>query len=105
MFKNTPTHLCFIRLVKGSVEPGGVPLGHNLSSFLRLSLLYKFGDVYLDTHVIVLQRLTRLRKVIGAQTLDGRTGNWTRLNNAVLAFDKDYRSWPGISKRFAFPNF
>ncbi|KAK4743733.1 hypothetical protein SAY87_010045 [Trapa incisa] len=62
------------------------------------SLLYKFGDVYLDTHVIVLRRLTRLRKVIGAQTSDGRTGNWTRLNNVVLAFDKGHRSCTSSSR-------
>ncbi|KAK4787812.1 hypothetical protein SAY86_011645 [Trapa natans] len=90
LFKNTPAQLWFSRLVKGSVDPGEVPLGQNLSNLLRLSLLYKYGGVYLDTDVVVLRSLTQLRNVIGAQTVDGRTGNWSRLNNAVLAFDKGH---------------
>ncbi|KAJ6979037.1 hypothetical protein NC653_027257 [Populus alba x Populus x berolinensis] len=34
--------------------------------------------------------VTKLRNVIGAQTLDLETRNWSRLNNAVLIFDKKH---------------
>lgn len=90
LFKNTHAKLWFSRLVKGSVDPGEVPLGQNLSNLLRLSLLYKFGGIYLDTDVITTRSFTGLRNVIGAQTVNVGTGNWSRLNNAVLVFDKSH---------------
>ncbi|XP_042519850.1 uncharacterized protein At4g19900-like [Macadamia integrifolia] len=90
LFKNTPAEAWFDQLRKGNVDPGGVSLGQNLSNLLRLAVLYKFGGVYIDTDVIILQSFSNLRNVIGAQTLDLVTGNWSRLNNAVLIFDRNH---------------
>ncbi|KAK9152707.1 hypothetical protein Sjap_000187 [Stephania japonica] len=90
IFKNTLAEVWFDRLRKGSVEPGEVSLGQNISNLLRLVLLYKFGGVYIDTDVIVLRSFVKLRNVIGAQTTDLETGNWSRLNNAVMIFDKKH---------------
>ncbi|XP_041026559.1 lactosylceramide 4-alpha-galactosyltransferase-like [Juglans microcarpa x Juglans regia] len=90
IFKNTHAEAWFDRLRKGIVDPGVVSLGQNLSNLLRLALLYKFGGIYVDTDVIVLRSFSQLRNVIGAQTIDDETGNWSRLNNAVLIFDKNH---------------
>ncbi|KAL6197458.1 hypothetical protein ACLB2K_033066 [Fragaria x ananassa] len=90
LFHNTPAEAWFIGLRKGDVRPGGVSIGQNLSNVLRLALLYKFGGIYLDTDVIVLRSLSKMKNVIGAQTVDFQTGNWSRLNNAVLVFDKNH---------------
>ncbi|ONI10353.1 hypothetical protein PRUPE_4G042800 [Prunus persica] len=90
LFKNTPAEAWYSELRTGKVNPGGVSLGQNLSNLLRLALLYKFGGIYLDTDVIVLKSLSKLRNVIGAQAIDAQTGNWSRLNNAVLVFDKNH---------------
>ena len=90
VFKNTYAEAWFDSLRKGNVNPGEVSLGQNLSNLLRLGLLYKFGGIYVDTDVIVLKSFSKLRNVIGAQTVDLDTGNWSRLNNAVLIFDKNH---------------
>ncbi|KAF2305144.1 hypothetical protein GH714_002044 [Hevea brasiliensis] len=90
IFKNTHAESWFNELSKGSVDPGKVSFGQNLSNLLRLALLYKFGGTYLDTDVIVLKSFEKMRNVIGAQTIDLETGNWSRLNNALLIFDKNH---------------
>ncbi|CAI9787917.1 unnamed protein product [Fraxinus pennsylvanica] len=90
LFKNTAAESWFNQLMKGNVNPGEVPLGQNLSNLLRLGLLYRFGGIYLDTDVIILKNFGNLRNVIGAQTIDFLTGNWTRLNNAVMVFDEGH---------------
>ncbi|KAJ4975650.1 hypothetical protein NE237_000756 [Protea cynaroides] len=90
IFKNTPAEAWFNRLRKGNVHPGEISLGQNLSNLLRLAVLYKFGGVYMDTDVLVLKSFSNLSNVIGAQTLDIETGNWSRLNNAVLIFDRKH---------------
>ncbi|KAG9440996.1 hypothetical protein H6P81_016850 [Aristolochia fimbriata] len=90
IFKDTPAEEWFHRLKGGLINPGDVPLGQNLSNLLRLALLYKFGGIYVDTDVIVLKSFSGLRNVIGAQTVDAGTGNWSRLNNAVMIFDKKH---------------
>ncbi|OMO76466.1 hypothetical protein CCACVL1_15636 [Corchorus capsularis] len=90
IFKNTHAELWFNQLKKGNVNPGEIALGQNLSNLLRLALLYKYGGVYLDTDIIVLKSLNKLRNVIGAQSMNPETKNWTRLNNAVLIFDKQH---------------
>lgn len=90
IFKDTHAEAWFDRLKKGNVDPGEVSLGQNLSNLLRLAVLYKFGGIYLDTDVIVLKRFSKLKNVIGAQTIDLETGNWSRLNNAVLIFNKHH---------------
>ncbi|XP_059292168.1 uncharacterized protein At4g19900 [Lycium ferocissimum] len=90
LFKNTIAQAWIDSLMKGNVDPGEVSLGQNLSNLLRLGLLYKFGGIYLDTDVIVLKSFRKLRNVIGAQTIDVETRNWSRLNNAVMIFDKGH---------------
>lgn len=74
----------------GKRDPGKISLAQNLSNLMRLAYLYKYGGVYLDTDMIVLKSFKGLRNVIGAQTLDPSSTNWTRLNNAVLIFDKNH---------------
>ncbi|KAL3531710.1 hypothetical protein ACH5RR_005231 [Cinchona calisaya] len=89
LFKNTPAEAWFNYLRTGKIDPGKVPLAQNLSNLIRLAVLYKYGGVYLDTDFIVLRDFSMLRNVIGAQSVDAN-GNWTRLNNAVLVFDKKH---------------
>lgn len=90
IFKDTSAEKWFEKLKKGTLSPGVIPLEQNLSNLLRLVLLYKYGGIYLDTDVIILKSLTNLHNVIGAQTLDAVTRKWSRLNNAVLIFDKNH---------------
>ncbi|GLU23039.1 hypothetical protein SLE2022_390730 [Rubroshorea leprosula] len=90
IFKNTPAKPWFSGLKKGNVDAGEVSLGQNLSNLLRLALLYKFGGVYIDADVMVLKSFNKLRNVIGAQAIDLETKSWSRLNNAVLIFDKQH---------------
>ncbi|TYI23215.1 hypothetical protein ES332_A06G149300v1 [Gossypium tomentosum] len=90
IFKNTYAETWFNRLKKGNINPGEVSLGQNLSNLLRLALLYKYGGVYLDTDVLVLKSIKRLRNVISAQSINPETKNWSRLNNAVLIFDQNH---------------
>ncbi|XP_058109868.1 uncharacterized protein At4g19900-like [Magnolia sinica] len=90
LLRNTPAGAWFNELKKGNVDPGEIPLAQNLSNLLRLAVLYKYGGIYLDTDFIVMKKLTALRNSIGAQAIDAETGNWSRLNNAVLIFDKQH---------------
>ncbi|EPS64460.1 hypothetical protein M569_10322, partial [Genlisea aurea] len=90
LFNNTPGSVWYRRLLHGGVNPGEIPLGQNLSNLLRLGFLYRFGGIYLDTDVIVLRSFQGLRNVIGAQTADASTGNWSRLNTAVMVFDENH---------------
>lgn len=89
IFKKTPGEMWLRQLRNGDVNPGEVPIGQNLSNLLRLGLLYRFGGIYLDTDIIVMKSFAGLRNVIGAQTID-ETGNWSRLNNAVMVFEKKH---------------
>ncbi|KAK1266538.1 hypothetical protein QJS04_geneDACA000516 [Acorus gramineus] len=90
LFKSTVAEAWFDRLRQGKVDPGEVSLAQNLSNLLRLAILYKFGGVYIDSDVIVTKSFSKLRNTIGAQTIDAQTGNWSRLNNAVMIFDKKH---------------
>ncbi|CAL5183421.1 unnamed protein product [Lathyrus oleraceus] len=90
LFKNTHAETWFNRLKQGNVNPGGISLGQNLSNLLRLSLLYKFGGIYIDADVMILKSFSNLRNTIGAQNIDVKTKKWSRLNNAVLIFDKNH---------------
>ncbi|CAA7061814.1 unnamed protein product [Microthlaspi erraticum] len=74
----------------GKIDPGKISLAQNLSNLMRLAYLYRYGGVYLDTDMIVLKSFKGLKNVIGAQTFDPSSTNWTRLNNAVLIFDKKH---------------
>ncbi|XP_016177634.1 uncharacterized protein LOC107619914 [Arachis ipaensis] len=84
IFKGTHAKSWFQKLKEGNVNPGEVFLGQNLSNLLRLALLYKFGGAYIEADVVVLKIFSKLRNTIGALNLDPRTGEWSRLNNAVL---------------------
>ncbi|ESQ29351.1 hypothetical protein EUTSA_v10023465mg [Eutrema salsugineum] len=90
IFKDTSAEKWFERLKKGMFSPGVIPLEQNLSNLLRLVLLYKFGGIYLDTDVIIIKPLSHLHNVIGAQSVDSITRKWSRLNTAVLIFDKNH---------------
>ncbi|KAK9069968.1 hypothetical protein SSX86_010366 [Deinandra increscens subsp. villosa] len=89
LFKNTPAKNWYKRIKNGSRDPGEIPLAQNLSNLIRLVVLYRYGGVYLDTDFIPLNDFNGLRNSIGAQSVD-QFGNWTRLNNAVLVFDKKH---------------
>lgn len=89
LFKDTPAESWFNEVKKGNVDPGKIPFPQNLSNLLRLAVLHKYGGVYLDTDVIVLKKFSDLKNTIGAQSVD-TNGNWSRLNNAVLVFDKKH---------------
>lgn len=89
LFKDTPAESWFDDMKSGTRDPGEIPLAQNLSNLIRLAVLYKYGGVYLDTDFIVLKDFSGLRNSIGAQSMNP-LGNWTRLNNAVLIFDKDH---------------
>ncbi|XP_071714459.1 uncharacterized protein [Rutidosis leptorrhynchoides] len=101
LFKNTMAESWFVKLIKGEVNVGYVPLGQNLSNLLRYCLLYKYGGVYIDTDVIVLKSFTKLKNSIGAQTLDLNSKKWSRLNNAVMVFDKRHPLVYKFIKEFA----
>ncbi|KAK6930311.1 Alpha 1,4-glycosyltransferase domain [Dillenia turbinata] len=64
IFKNTLAKSRFDILKKGNVEPGEVSI-----------VIKSFGS---------------LRNVIGARTMDLESGNWSRLNNAVMVFDEKH---------------
>ncbi|KAK5804354.1 uncharacterized protein LOC108456221 [Gossypium arboreum] len=89
LLNNTPAEAWFNDIKSGEKDPGGIPLAQNLSNLMRLAALYKYGGVYLDTDFIVLKSFKGLKNTIGAQSINS-TKNWTRLNNAVLVFDKNH---------------
>lgn len=90
LLDGTPAEAWLGAVRRGEVGPGSVPLGQNLSNLLRLALLYKYGGVYLDADVVVLRPLSSLHNAIGAQAVDAVTGDWMRLNNAVMVFDRGH---------------
>ncbi|CAA7051057.1 unnamed protein product [Microthlaspi erraticum] len=90
LLKETAGESWLEEIQTGKRDPGKIPLAQNLSNLMRLAFLFKFGGVYLDTDMIVLKSFKSLRNVIGAQTLEPVSRNWTRLNNAVLVFDKNH---------------
>ncbi|KAL0375320.1 UNVERIFIED_CONTAM: hypothetical protein Sradi_3447700 [Sesamum radiatum] len=89
LFNNTPAEGWLNDIKNGNKDPGAIPLAQNLSNLIRLTALYKYGGVYLDTDFIILKDFSGLRNAVGAQSIDAN-GNWTRLNNAVLIFDKNH---------------
>nr|XP_023901277.1 lactosylceramide 4-alpha-galactosyltransferase-like [Quercus suber] len=90
LFKNTPAEAWFKEMKSGNKDPGEIPIAQNLSNLVRLAVLYKYGGVYLDTDFIVLKPFRGLKNLIGAQSMDMKSKNWTRLNNAVLIFDANH---------------
>ncbi|KAK4432294.1 hypothetical protein Salat_0991500 [Sesamum alatum] len=101
LFENTPAEGWLSDIMNGNRDPGEIPLAQNLSNLIRLAVLYKYGGVYLDTDFIVLKDFSGLRNTIGAQSVDVN-GNWTRLNNAVLVFDKNHELVYKFIEEFAF---
>ncbi|KAM3340493.1 lactosylceramide 4-alpha-galactosyltransferase [Capsicum galapagoense] len=101
LFNSTPVESWFDDLKNGRKDPGEIPLAQNLSNLIRLAVLYKYGGVYLDTDFIILKDFSRLRNSIGAQSISAN-GNWTRLNNAVLIFDKKHPLLYKFMEEFAF---
>ncbi|CAL5069036.1 unnamed protein product [Urochloa decumbens] len=88
LLDGTPAESWLAAVKRGGVKPGSVPLGQNLSNLLRLALLYRYGGAYLDADVVVLRPFAGvLRNAVGAQAVDEATGEWRRLNNAVMVFD------------------
>ncbi|OMO85122.1 hypothetical protein CCACVL1_10415 [Corchorus capsularis] len=87
LVKNTPAEPWLDDLRSGNMDPGSIPLFNHLSDLIRLSVLYKYGGVYLDTDFIFLKDLSPLRNVIGAQSINQQTKKWSRLNGAVMIFD------------------
>lgn len=102
LFNDTAAQAWYNQLMQGNVYPGEVSLGQNLSNLLRLGLLYRFGGIYLDTDILVLKSFKRLRNTIGAQTINHETRNWSRLNNAVMIFDKGHPLLYKFIEEFAF---
>ncbi|KAJ0028539.1 hypothetical protein Pint_35196 [Pistacia integerrima] len=90
LFKDTPAEAWFTEMKRGNKDPGEIPLAQNLSNLMRLTVLHKYGGVYLDTDFIVLKSFKALKNSIGAQSVNKESGNWTRLNNAVLVFDRNH---------------
>ncbi|XP_044502993.1 lactosylceramide 4-alpha-galactosyltransferase-like [Mangifera indica] len=90
LFRNTPAEAWSKEMMSGKKDPGEIPLAQNLSNLIRLAVLYKYGGVYTDTDFIFLKSFKWLKNSIGAQSMDMESGNWTRLNNAVLIFDRNH---------------
>ncbi|KAH7288196.1 hypothetical protein KP509_31G016400 [Ceratopteris richardii] len=88
LLEETPAQRWFNDLLVGRIDAGTISIYQNLSNLLRLAVLYKYGGIYIDSDIIVMKSFANLRNVIGAQSVDTRTGKWSRLNNAVLVFDK-----------------
>lgn len=101
LFRGTPAERWFQQLKDGLGDPGEINLMQNLSNLMRLVALYKYGGIYLDTDIIVLKSLADLRNVVGAQSIDPDTRQWSRLNNAVLVFDKAHPLVYKFIKEFA----
>ncbi|KAK4771309.1 hypothetical protein SAY87_031841 [Trapa incisa] len=90
LLEKTPAMTWYHEIKNGSRDPGEIPLAQNLSNLLRLAVLYKYGGVYIDTDFIAIKEFIGLRNSIGAQSINPETGKWTRINNAVMAFDRGH---------------
>lgn len=101
LFKKTSAEQWLRKIKSGDIDPGEVPFAQNLSNILRLAVLYKYGGVYMDADIIILRNFSGLKNAIGAQSADPQTGQWNRLNNAVLAFDKRHPLLLKFIKEFA----
>ncbi|XP_060674124.1 uncharacterized protein LOC132804153 [Ziziphus jujuba] len=87
LVKNTPAEAWLEELKSGKIDPGFIPLSQNLCNLIRLTVLHKYGGVYLDTDMIVLRDFSELKNSVGAQTIDPVSKRWLRLNGAVMVFD------------------
>ncbi|GLJ40756.1 hypothetical protein SUGI_0842690 [Cryptomeria japonica] len=89
LFSGTAAEGWLRNITSGKADPGKIGFGQNLSNISRLAVLYKYGGIYIDSDVIILKSMAKLRNVIGAQSVDP-LGQWNRLNNAVLVFEKGH---------------
>ncbi|KAF3449731.1 hypothetical protein FNV43_RR10462 [Rhamnella rubrinervis] len=87
LVKNTPAESWLEGIKSGKRDPGYVPLSQNLCNLIRLSVLHRYGGVYLDTDMIILRDFSELRNSVGAQTVDPVSKKWITLNGAVMIFD------------------
>lgn len=101
LLRRTPAEAWFDELRKGNKDPGEIPLAQNLSNLIRLAVLYRYGGVYLDTDFIILKDISPLRNCIGAQSIAPVSGNWTRLNNAAMVFDRHHPLLRKFMQEFA----
>ncbi|KAK4742568.1 hypothetical protein SAY87_000569 [Trapa incisa] len=89
LVENTPAET-WLEMMKNGTKDPGVHFLMNLSNLIRLAVLYKYGGIYLDTDVVLLKDVTGLRNTVGAQSVDPKTRKWSRLNGAVMIFDKGH---------------
>ncbi|XP_060674423.1 uncharacterized protein LOC132804276 [Ziziphus jujuba] len=101
LVKNTPAEAWLEGLKSSKIDPGFIPLPQNLANLIRLTVLYKYGGVYLDTDIIILRDFSELRNSIGAQSIDRATKQWTILNNAVMVFDMNHPILLDFMKEFS----
>ena len=87
LLKNTPAEAWYRNIERWRV---GVHFFSHITEIIRLSTLYKYGGVYLDTDVIVMRDMSSLRNCVGTE-LSGAHGEAKVLNGAVLVFDKGSR--------------
>ncbi|GLJ40720.1 hypothetical protein SUGI_0841510 [Cryptomeria japonica] len=87
LFKGTGAATWLRNVKAGKIDPGEISFAQNLSNIIRLAALHMYGGIYMDSDVIILKSMAKLKNVIGAQSMDQR-GHWNRLNNAVLVFKK-----------------
>ncbi|KAB2630541.1 lactosylceramide 4-alpha-galactosyltransferase-like [Pyrus ussuriensis x Pyrus communis] len=76
--------------LSGRKDPGRIPLSQNLANLIRLTMLYKYGGIYLDTDLVILEDFSGLRNAVGAQSVGEDSKQWTRLNGAVMIFDLNH---------------
>lgn len=101
LVKDTPLEAWLEEMNSGNKDPGYIPLSQNLSNLIRLAMLYKYGGLYVDTDIIVLEDFSELRNTIGAQSVDSVTKQWTRLNNAIMIFDVNHPILLDFMQEFA----
>lgn len=89
LVENTPAEPWLKMIKNGTMDPG-MFFVMNLSNLIRVAALYKYGGVYSDTDFIFLKDVTGLRNVVGAQSIDMVTKKWSRLNGAIMIFDKGH---------------
>ncbi|CAI0471227.1 unnamed protein product [Linum tenue] len=87
LVQDTPGEDWLEDMKSGTRDPGYIPLTINLTNLIRIAMIYKYGGAYIDTDFIVLRDFSELRNVVGAQTMDRMTNQWSSINNAVVVFD------------------
>lgn len=89
LVENTPAE-SWLKTIKNGTRDPGMYFMMNLSNLIRLAMLYKYGGVYSDTDFVFLKDVTALHNSVGAQSMDTATKKWSRLNGAIMIFDKGH---------------